>query len=338
MITGTSGSGGPAAAVPVLLFVVILVGAAGFVVAEGTPVAPHRAAGPPGTAYAVPRAENRSAACDALNSNASLNATVAGIYAGLPNLTPGTPAPINGSPPAPLSDYPPLAEADAATDAAWIAICESPAFAADLRADGPDNVTGGLELSGSGDYLLHFGIVSDGPCQRASDDLGSGCTLDTEWTYDLRTGASTGPSTSELGIGILGGAPLAFPLEIGAIGNVSRGSTSWVNYSLTLVNAVTPRMDRFGLEVKTVDCGAVTGPVAIDLRDNQGVRLASADGTTGNWSFGASATVPTSGTISIVSDRLLVGDELIMIDHQGGGQTGQPIGNWTGGWDGCGFT
>lgn len=144
--------------------------------------------------------------CADLNSNASLNGTVASIYRGLPNIS-QTWSPIsNTTMPANESAYPNETEADLELDEAWTSICDSSTYRGLLARWGSQNVTEGFELNGStGHYQLNFGIYWHAPCSRPYTGSNGDCQDATTWYFDLATGSLEGPFTTESG-----GAPLGW--------------------------------------------------------------------------------------------------------------------------------
>jgi len=174
--------------------------------------------GPAGsTARASASSRNLSVAfgavdCASLNSNASLNGTIAGIYHGLPNVTQyWTPA-SNSTRPANESAYPSQSAADIELIGAWLSICQSSGYQILLDQWGSGNATGGLDLNWStGHYQVNFGIYWHAACSNWAGNGSGYCQHSSTWSFDLVTGTVDGPITVEWGGPPLGWGPPPAP-------------------------------------------------------------------------------------------------------------------------------
>jgi hypothetical protein len=177
--------------------------------------------GPDGLHQGIPRGANErffpfeTPTCASLQTNASINDTYNGIYTALPgdfkNWTVGP----NETRPVNQSGYPNVTIGDEQQIAAWITICDSPAFGAEYAAGVNSSFSWGYGLNGStGTYQAFYVLGWHASCSNSADRSNTGCGYSTTWYVDLVTGQIDGPWTTADGPPLGSGGPP--PLEGGS--------------------------------------------------------------------------------------------------------------------------
>lgn len=144
-------------------------------------------------------------------------------------------------------------------------------------------------------------------------------------------------ATEEASSGPMGAPPLIFDL-----GNPTNESGSGlVCYQFPVNYAEKGLMvSQTAFEVKTSFCGSVSGILAIFFGSVDDRVISSEALATHTWENGSAPIYSGNDSLFVISDAPLTGDELVSEFSLGfeGGQSSQRIDNWTGEWEGCGFS
>lgn len=155
----------------------------------------------------VPLTTGPAPECGAINSNATLNDTYAGMYANLPNVSGSWSPSSNTTPPVNQSGYPSVPVGEEQLIGAWLSICHSPAYVSDFASLGSSSLTSGLRLNGTtGYYQATYGFEWSSSCPSGSQSFP--CQRSITWYVNLATGAVDGPLTSEWSPPPLGPSPV----------------------------------------------------------------------------------------------------------------------------------
>jgi hypothetical protein len=135
--------------------------------------------------------------CATIVSNASLDATYAGVYTNLPNVTRNwTPAP-NSVEPVGQSGYPSLAVGEQQLQGAWQSICNTSTFQSTYAAEGASAlVWNNLNLNTTTGYFeASYGFEWSVACAVGSPSQAH-CQQSILWFVNLATGSVIGPVSS----------------------------------------------------------------------------------------------------------------------------------------------